>query len=104
MKGTAVLTLFCVLVAACNQDTPNDAAAATAGRGGAARGSGAASATGQSGQSGAPAPGGRGRGSTSITLAPTDVTVIQPATIEDVTPISGDLRPIETVDVRSRLE
>jgi len=106
MKGTAVLAAWFVMAAACNRDTPNDAAAATAGRGGAGRGGESSSAPGgQGAQGGAPAQGGRGgRGATSITLAPTDVTIIQPTTIEDVTPISGDLRPIETVDVRSRLE
>jgi RND family efflux transporter MFP subunit len=37
-------------------------------------------------------------------LAATDVSVVQPTTIEDVASISGDLHPIETVVVRARLE
>ena len=40
----------------------------------------------------------------SITLASSDVAVVVPSTIEDGTPLTGDLNPIETVDVRARLE
>lgn len=102
MKGTALVAL-CVALAACNRDTPNDAAAATAGRGGTSSGgTGQSAPGGRGGQTGGGT--GRGRGPSSITLASTDITVVQPITIEDVTPISGDLRPIETVDIRSRLE
>ena len=44
------------------------------------------------------------RPSPSITLAASDVAVIAPATIEDGTALTGDLRPIETMDVRARIE
>jgi membrane fusion protein (multidrug efflux system) len=51
------------------------------------------------------APGGRGgRGAPSITLTTADIATIGRTSIEEATPISGDLRPIETVEVRSRLE
>ncbi len=40
----------------------------------------------------------------SITLAATDVATIVPGTIEDGTPLTGDLRPSETIDVRARIE
>jgi membrane fusion protein (multidrug efflux system) len=51
------------------------------------------------------APGGRsGRPAPSITLTANNVAVIGRASIEEATSISGDLRPIETVEVRSRLE
>lgn len=50
----------------------------------------------------APAPG--GRTSPSITLAATDLATIEPSTIEDGVGLTGDLRPIETIDVRSRIE
>lgn len=49
---------------------------------------------------GAPA----GRPSPSITLASTDVATIAKATIEDGTALTGDLRPIETIDVRARID
>jgi RND family efflux transporter MFP subunit len=45
-----------------------------------------------------------GRGPTTLTLSASDVAVVQPTTIEDVASISGDLHPIETVIVRSRIE
>jgi RND family efflux transporter MFP subunit len=48
--------------------------------------------------------GGAARTSPSITLAASDVATIAPATIEDGVNLTGDLRPIETIDVRSRIE
>jgi membrane fusion protein (multidrug efflux system) len=45
-----------------------------------------------------------GRQAPTITLAPSDIAVITKETIEEGTPITGDLKPIETVDVRARLE
>lgn len=56
------------------------------------------------GTGGGGAPGGAARPSPSITLAPTDVATIGLTTIEDATALTGDLHPIETVDVRSRIE
>jgi RND family efflux transporter MFP subunit len=75
-----------VLAACGKSDTPPDAAAA------------------QAGGSTAPAPARGGRGATTLTLAASDVAVVRPTTIEDVAAISGDLHPIETVIVRSRIE
>jgi membrane fusion protein (multidrug efflux system) len=40
----------------------------------------------------------------SITLAATDVATISPGTIEDGTPLTGDLHPSETIDVRARID
>ncbi|HEX9484797.1 MAG TPA: efflux RND transporter periplasmic adaptor subunit [Gemmatimonadaceae bacterium] len=40
----------------------------------------------------------------SITLASTDIATIAPTTIEDGVALTGDLRPIETIDVRARIE
>ncbi|HZI42015.1 MAG TPA: efflux RND transporter periplasmic adaptor subunit [Gemmatimonadaceae bacterium] len=49
--------------------------------------------------------GGRGaRQAPTITLAPGDVAIVGKETIEEGAPITGDLKPIETVDVRARLE
>jgi len=45
-----------------------------------------------------------GRQAPAITLAPGDVAIVGKETIEEGTPITGDLKPIETVDVRARLE
>lgn len=56
------------------------------------------------GQQGAPRGGGGGRGAATITLAASDVAVVQRGALEEGVPIAGDLHPIESVDVRSRLE
>lgn len=78
-------------LAACDKtDTPEAGATPAGGRG-------AASST------TSPA-GGRGRGAATLTLAASDISVVQPTTIEDVASISGDLHPIETVVVRARIE
>ena len=44
------------------------------------------------------------RSSPSITLAASDVATIVTGTIEDGTALTGDLRPIETIDVRARID
>jgi RND family efflux transporter MFP subunit len=44
------------------------------------------------------------RPSPSITLAATDLATIAPSTIESGVALTGDLRPIETIDVRARIE
>ena len=44
------------------------------------------------------------RGGPSITLASTDVLTIKRTLVEESTPIAGDLHPIETIDVKARLE
>jgi RND family efflux transporter MFP subunit len=98
MNGRAwIAGVLFVGVAGCKQESPSDASAAPATPSGAA---GTASA----GTKTQGAARGGGRGGASITLAATDITTLHPTTIEDVTPISGDLHPIETVDVRSRQE
>ena len=45
-----------------------------------------------------------GRPTPSITLAASDVATISPGTIEDGTALTGDLRPIQTIDVRARID
>jgi membrane fusion protein (multidrug efflux system) len=80
----AALALSCVAGTACSTDAKGSPAS------GAAAG-GSASAAG-----GRPAP--------SITLAPTDVALVSTTTLEDGVALTGDLNPIETVDVRARLE
>lgn len=48
--------------------------------------------------------GGEGRRTNSITLAPTDIAPARRAPIEEATAITGDLNPIESVEIRARLE
>jgi membrane fusion protein (multidrug efflux system) len=80
-----------VWVLACGSSSES-ASAATAGNAPAARGQ-------------RDSAGGRGgRQSPTITLAPGDVALVTKETLEEGMPITGDLKPIETVDVRARLE
>ena len=62
---------------------------------------GAVASSGDSAAAGAPR---GGRPVPTITLAPNDVASAALETIEEGTPITGDLHPIETVEVRARLE
>lgn len=59
-------------------------------------------AGGQGGPGGAGGPG--GRTSPTITLASSDISVVRRGTVEEGIAITGDLNPIETVDVRARIE
>jgi membrane fusion protein, multidrug efflux system len=62
--------------------------------------------------SAAPAEGGRGgpggaggpRGASTAMLSGSDVATARRGAIEDAVPVTGDLRPLETVDVRARIE
>jgi RND family efflux transporter MFP subunit len=57
------------------------------------------------GPNGGGAPGGPGgAGRPSVSLASEDVATARRAPIEESVPLTGDLRPIETVDVRARIE
>ena len=78
---------------------------------GAAAGSGdergtqtAAAAPARGGPGGAGGPGGGPGGPPTTVLAATDVGEVRRAPIEAATPVTGDLRPVETVEVRARLE
>jgi membrane fusion protein, multidrug efflux system len=78
------LVLALIALAACSRgdaDTTTPAAARTAG--------------------GPPA---GGRPQRAVTLGPTDVAVARRAVVEEGVPITGTLRPIQTIEVRSRLE
>lgn len=66
--------------------------------------SGAAAQTpGQEGGRGMPG-GQRGRGMETITLAATDVTAVRRGTVEAAVPITGNLQPLERIEVRARVE
>ena len=85
----SVIAALIFLAAACGGDD-GDASAATPGGANGGRGG---------------AEGGRGgRGGAMITLAESDIAAVMRGPIEESTPITGDLRPIETVDVRARIE
>ena len=84
--------LLC-LAAACTGGDGDSASAATPG-----------ADAGRGGANGAVGGGRGGRGAGMITLSESDIAPVQRATIEEGTPITGNLRPIETVEVRSRLE
>jgi membrane fusion protein, multidrug efflux system len=101
---TVSLTLALLsMAAACSKDAAGSAAGGDGVRGGTpaqqgrpAGGGGADAARGASGAGGRSAP--------SITLAATDVATVAPTTIEDGVALTGDLHPLETIDVRSRIE
>ena len=78
-----------LLVSACSTSA-DDAAARTPAAGGAPRGAAEAGGAGT-----------RGRGG--VVLAASDVATLQPGVIENAVAVSGNLRPIETIEVRSRL-
>ena len=90
-----------LIVAACGKDSKDDPGVPSAQARPADAGGGTKSA-GPAGGAGAPGAGGRQQ--PSITLASTDVAVVKRDTIEECIAITGDLRPIESVDVRARLE
>jgi RND family efflux transporter MFP subunit len=100
-----------VAIGACGGDDssvpPAQATPANAGNGGGGASKGIAGAAGASGSAPSPgrpgAPGG-GRPAPSVTLAATDVATVKRASVEEGIAITGDLRPIESVEVRARLE
>src|SRR5262245_4143932 len=55
------------------------------------------------GQAGRNGRGGRGRNAT-ITLAATDLVAVRRGAVEDALPVTGNLQPLERVEVRARLE
>ena len=64
----------------------------------------AATTKGADGKAPAGAGGPGGRQAPSITLAANDVMTVKRSLVEESTPIAGDLHPIETVDVKARIE
>jgi len=49
-------------------------------------------------------PGTAGRGGQTLTIAPTDISIARATNMAEGVPLTGNLRPIETVTVRARLE
>lgn len=83
----ALAASIALAAAACGSSAPEAAPAAQ---------QGAAKAGAAAAKSGRPAP--------SINLAPTDIAEVKRGTLQDGVAVTGDLHPIETVDVRARLE
>ncbi|MDQ6827559.1 MAG: efflux RND transporter periplasmic adaptor subunit [Gemmatimonadota bacterium] len=97
-ERTTLAAAVIILTAAsgCSKDSSSGATDAAA----AQTSSGAAP---KADQGGAGGPGGATR-SQSITLAPNDVLTLRPQPMEEATPITGSLLPMETVDVRARVD
>ena len=94
------------LAAACSKDAAGSATDGNRPAGAAQQGgpAGAGAAGGGAGGAGGAARGAGGRPAPSITLAATDVATVAPMTIEDGVALTGDLHPIETIDVRARID
>ena len=99
------MALLAALACSGKDDSPVPAAQATpVNSGGGADSSALRSGAGPGpGSAGAPA-GAGGRVAPVITLAATDVATVRRASMEEGIAVTGDLRPIETVEVRARLE
>jgi membrane fusion protein (multidrug efflux system) len=98
LKICSVLAATAVFATACGKT--DDTAAAQPPQGSASK---TAGGNGGGNNGGLGGPGG-GRAAASITLASTDVHVVKRGEIEEFMAITGDLRPIETVDIRARIE
>ena len=111
LRGTALAVALTTLIA-CGKsgeaagtkaDPPGDPPGNRAGGAGATGTDGANAAGGTRGGSGS-APGRGGRGATSVTLGPNDVAAVKKGLIESALAIQGDLKPIEEIAVRARIE
>ena len=93
-QWVCVLLASALVLSACGGGDDSKSGQASAetpgGRGGAAPG-------------GAGGPGGRGR-SMSVTLAASDISPVKRGTVEDAVAVTGNLQPLERVEVRARLE
>jgi membrane fusion protein, multidrug efflux system len=112
LRGTLSALVLCSL-AACGgseEAAAKGSIGTPAGNGGGgAGGAGAAGEAGRRGEgpgggTGSVGGAGRGRGALSIVLGPNDVTQVRRGTIEEAIAIQGDLKPIEEIAVRARIE
>lgn len=100
LRSSAALTAVLVSLAACDKD---DAPQPSIGGASPAVTPASGAPAGQ--PAGAPgAPGAAGRPSPTVTLAASDIATVQRGSIEEGIAITGDLHPIETVEVRARIE
>src|SRR5438128_221182 len=100
-RVTAVLMLLSVstIVTACTTDAKGSSPKTADGKESGAPGGAQQNGAQQNGARG----GAAGRPNPTMTLAASDIATIAPTTIEAGTALTGDLRPIETIDVRSRI-
>ncbi|HEY0305196.1 MAG TPA: efflux RND transporter periplasmic adaptor subunit [Longimicrobiales bacterium] len=108
-RTTLLIACVALAAAACSDDSKDEAQAATgnrppAGAAVAREGSQPAGGGGGASRPGAPGGGGARRGGMAITLAASDVATVERRPLERGIAITGDLRPIERIEVRSRLE
>ena len=92
-----------LLLAACSKTDTETAEARPSGTAGPAAAAGGAPAKGGPAGAARGGPGGPGGGRGGVVLAATDVVTLANGAIEDAVNVSGNLRPIETIEVRSRL-
>jgi RND family efflux transporter MFP subunit len=109
IRTTTIFAAAALLCAACSGDDNASAAAAQPRQAdgatkAAAPGGGAPASQNGGGQGGGGGGGGPQRVQASITLASTDLTIVRRGTIEEAVQVTGDLRPIETVEIRARIE
>jgi RND family efflux transporter MFP subunit len=103
LRATAFAVALTTLIA-CGKPgeaagTKGDPADPTGSRGAGTKGAEGASGGGRTGT-----PGRGGRGATSVVLGPNDVALVKKGTIESALAIQGDLKPIEEIAVRARVE
>jgi multidrug efflux pump subunit AcrA (membrane-fusion protein) len=103
-----VLLALAAGAAACSKNDPKPASAAQSNGNVVQEGAHADSANGRTGggpgNKGGGGGGGAGRGNMSITLASSDVATVHRGAVEEGIAIACDLRPIESVEVRARIE
>lgn len=94
-----LLALVAIVASGCGQGKAEPASGDGAGRGGASGGGAAAARAG-----GGSALGGARGGGPTLILSASDIAAARRDTLEESVPLTGDLRPIETVEVRARIE
>ena len=107
LRAVSLTLTLLSLAAACSKDAAGSAAGGEGARSGAAAQQGGPTSGGGAAGGAARGPGAGGAGgrpSPSITLSEGDVASVAPMTIEDGVALTGDLHPLETIDVRSRIE
>lgn len=100
LRSSAALTAVLVSLAACGKDeAPQPSIGGASPAATPASGAPAGPPAGAPGSAGA-----AGRPSPTVTLAASDIATVQRGAIEEGIAITGDLHPIETVEVRARIE
>lgn len=101
IRTLAAVPAIIIAIAACGGDDAARTAAASPPGGPPAT---SPPSPGAGGGAGAPGGPGGGRAAPTVTLAATDIATVQRGVIEEGIAITGDLHPIETVEIRARIE